>query len=67
MSGQIGLRQSNSKFRPEKNESNLDKFNARFLDLKKASSDLISLAICHDEDGWCQIPINSFSLEVKVE
>ena len=50
-----------------KTEDNLDKFNARLLDLKKASSDLISLAICHDEDGWCQIPINSFLLEVKVE
>jgi len=27
----------------------------------------MSLAICHDEDGWCQIPINSFLLEVKAE
>jgi len=33
----------------------------------KASLDLISLAICHDEDAWCQIPINSFLLEVKAE
>ena len=40
------------------------KFNARLLE---ASSDLISLAICHDEDIWCQIPINSFLLEVKAE
>jgi len=28
-------RQSNLKFRPEKNGDNLDKFNARLLDLKK--------------------------------
>jgi len=35
MSGQTVLRQSNLKFRPEKNEDNLDKFNTRLLDLKK--------------------------------
>jgi len=35
--------------------------------ISNASSDLISLAICHDEDGWGQIPINSFALEVKAE
>ena len=23
--------------------------------------------MCHDEDGWCQIPIHSFLLEVKAE
>ena len=65
MSVQTVLRQSNSKFRPEKNGDNLDKFNARLLDLK-ASSDLISLARCH-EDGRCQTPINSFLSEVKAE
>jgi len=32
---QTVLRQSNLKFRPEKNGCNLDKFNARLLDLKK--------------------------------
>jgi len=35
MSVKTVLRQSNLKFRLEKNGDNLDKFNARLLDLKK--------------------------------
>jgi len=35
MSVKTVLRQSNLKFPPEKNGDNLDKFNARFVDLKK--------------------------------
>jgi len=35
MSVQTVLRQSNLKFRPGKNGANLDKFNARLLDLGK--------------------------------
>jgi len=57
---------SNLKFRPEKPEIISISLTLALLDLKKPP-DLISLAICHDEDGWCQIPINSFLLEVKAE
>jgi len=35
MSVNTVLRQSNLKFRPKKTGDNLDKFNARLLDLKK--------------------------------
>ena len=68
MSAQSVLRQSNLKFRPEKP-------GIISISLTLACSILKSLfrfnltcyRICHDEDGWCQIPINSLFLEVKVE
>jgi len=66
MSVQTVLRQSNLKFRPEKPEI-ISVSLTLACSILKATSDLISLAICHDEDGWCQIPINSFLLEVKAE
>jgi len=63
---QTVLRLSNLKFRPEKPEI-ISVSLTRACSILKATSDLISLAICHDEDGWCQIPINPFLLEVKAE
>jgi len=66
MSVQTALRQSNLQLRPEKPEI-ISVSLTLACSILKATSDLISLAICHDEDGWCQIPINSFLLEVKAE
>jgi len=63
---QTVLRQSNLKFRPEK-PGIISVSLTLACSILKATSDLISLAICHDEDGWCQIPINSFPLEMKAE
>jgi len=63
---QTVLRQSNLKFRPEKTEI-ISVSLTLACSILKVTSDLISLAICHDEDGWCQIPINLFLLEVKAE
>ena len=59
---------SNLKFRPEKT-------GIISISLTLACSILKSLfrfnltcyTVCHDENGWCQIPINSFLLEVKAE
>jgi len=66
MSVQTALRQSNLQLRPEKPEI-ISVSITLACSILKATSDLISLAICHDEGGWCQIPINSFLLEVKAE
>jgi len=66
MSVKTVLRQSNLKFRPEK--TGIISINLTLAcSILKSLFRLISLAICHDEDGCCQIPINSFLLEVKAE
>jgi len=66
MSVKTVLRQSNLKFRPETP-------GIISISLTLACSILKSLfsfnltCYMYDEDGWCQIPINSFLLEVKAE
>ena len=51
------LRQSNLKFRPEKAGIISISLTLACSILKSlfSSSDLISLAVCHDEDGWCPV------------
>jgi len=67
MSVKTVLRQSNLKFQPEKPGIISVSLTLACSILKSLSSDLISLAIRRDEDGWCQIPLNSNLLEVKAE
>ena len=66
MSVQTVLRQLNLKFRPEK-PGIISISLTLACSILKSLFRFFSLAICHNEDGWCQIPINSFLLEVKTE
>jgi len=60
MSVQTVLRQSNLKFRPEKNGDNLDEFNARLLDLKMPLR--FNLTCCMSWWRWMVSDSNKFIL-----